>query len=140
MNRLIDTNTRNDSPGMFIHLSQGYTHYDIAGSKNGPAVLFIHGFSVPYYMWDHNFNVLAQAGFQTIRYDLYGRGLSDRPKTIYDQELFTTQLRELLDVLSVKEPIHIIATSMGGVIAAAFTAIYPDQVHKIALIDPLAEK
>lgn len=140
MTAVINSKVRNNAPGKFIRLSKGYTHYETAGAKTGPVVLFIHGFSVPYYMWDHNFRVLAEAGFRVIRYDLYGRGLSDRPRTIYNQELFVTQIQELLDALAITGPIHIIATSMGGAVAAAFTATHPERVAKIVLIDPLFEK
>lgn len=140
MTTVLNSKVRSNAPGKFVRLSKGYTHYESAGTKSGPTVLFIHGFSVPYYMWDHNFKVLAQAGLRVIRYDLYGRGLSDRPKAIYNQELFVNQIRELLDALAITEPIHIIATSMGGAIAAAFTATYPDRVDQIVLIDPLFEK
>lgn len=125
MIKVINSKIRHNAPGKFIRLSKGYTHYETAGAKTEePVVLFIHGFSVPYYMWDHNFMVLAQAGFRVIRYDLFGRGLSDRPRATHNQELFVTQLQELLEGLAIKEPIHIIATSMGGAVAAAFTAVY----------------
>jgi pimeloyl-ACP methyl ester carboxylesterase len=131
---------RDKAPGKFLLLSQGNTHYDIAGPENGPVIVFIHGFSVPYYMWDRNFNALAQAGFRVIRYDLYGRGLSDRPKVTYNRALFVTQLIELLDSLTIKKPVHVVGNSMGGAIAVAFSADFPERVGKIVLIDPLSEQ
>lgn len=37
----------------------------------------MHGFSVPYYIWEPTFAALVQAGLRVLRYDLYGRGYSD---------------------------------------------------------------
>ncbi|HBF38058.1 MAG TPA: alpha/beta hydrolase [Firmicutes bacterium] len=131
---------REKAPGKFIHLSQGYTHYEIAGPENGSVIILIHGFSVPYYMWDQNFTVLSKAGFRVVRYDLYGRGLSDRPDVTYDCELFVTQLRELIDALKLKGSIQLIGNSMGGAVATAFAAKFPEQIGKLALIDPFNEQ
>lgn len=126
--------------GQFVLLSRGQTHYEVAGPENGPVAVLIHGFSVPYYMWDPTFKALADAGFRVIRYDLYGRGFSDRPKVDYNRALFVGQLYELLESLGIKEPVHLIANSMGGAIAAAFVASYPQKVAKVTLIDPWNQK
>lgn len=127
-------------PGQFIRLSRGLTHYEIAGPEKGPAVIFVHGFSVPYYMWDQNIHTLARAGFRVIRYDIYGRGLSERPDTIYNRDLFIEQIAELLSVLGINEPVSLVGNSMGGAVVAAFTASYPERVKKVVLIDPLCDK
>jgi Predicted hydrolases or acyltransferases (alpha/beta hydrolase superfamily) len=131
---------RGNAAGEFLCLSQGYTHYEIAGPEHGPVVVFIHGFSVPYYMWDRNFTELSHAGYRVVRYDIYGRGLSDRPKVVYDRQLFVTQLIELLASLTINEPIHLVGNSMGGAVAAAFAADFPERVGKLILIDPFYEK
>jgi pimeloyl-ACP methyl ester carboxylesterase len=127
-------------PGKFIRLSRGWTHYEIAGPDKGSVVILVHGFSVPYYMWDHNFHRLARAGFRVLRYDIYGRGLSERPDTIYNRGLFVEQLAELLSALGITEPVSLVGNSMGGAVAAAFTAVYPEWVEKVVLIDPLCNK
>jgi pimeloyl-ACP methyl ester carboxylesterase len=130
---------REKSQGEFVRLSKGFTHYEIAGPENGTVIILIHGFSVPYYMWNQNFSVLAKAGFRVVRYDIYGRGLSDRPDVIYDRRLFMTQLKELIETLKLKGPVHLIGNSMGGAVAAAFAAEFPEQVGKLVFIDPLNE-
>ncbi len=131
---------REKSPEKFVGLSEGFTHYEIAGPENGTVIIMIHGFSVPYYMWNQNFSVLAKAGFRVIRYDIYGRGLSDRPDAVYDRRFFVTQLKELIETLKLKGPVHLIGNSMGGAVATAFAAEFPKQVGKLVLIDPLNEQ
>jgi len=134
---VINGDVRDNAPGNFIKLSDGYTHYDISGRADNPVVLFIHGFSVPYYMWDKTFHSITEAGYKTIRYDTYGRGLSDRPYAEYNEELFVRQIIELLDSLGINDKISIIGTSMGGAVTAAFAAAYPEKISRLILIDPV---
>jgi pimeloyl-ACP methyl ester carboxylesterase len=127
-------------PGSFVRLSKGWTHYDLSGNKNAKTILLVHGFSVPYFIWESTVKVLTTAGYRVIRYDLWGRGYSDRPDVKYDFTLFESQIQELLDALDIKAPVDIIGISMGGPIVAGFTANHPSKVHKIILIDPFSEK
>jgi pimeloyl-ACP methyl ester carboxylesterase len=127
--------TRSSLTGSFVRLSDGCTHYELGGPKEGLPVVLVHGFSVPYFIWDPTFDFLAASGFHTLRYDLFGRGFSDRPKVRYDIDLICKQLRELLDTLSLKD-IDLIGLSMGGPITGTFTTRYPEHVKKLVLIDP----
>lgn len=135
----LNPDTRADAPGAFTEMPLGYTHYQEAGPDTGRIVLLVHGFSVPYYIWDPTFTVLKDSGFHVIRFDLYGRGYSDRPRVEYNQSLFTEQICDLLEALNIHKPIDIIGLSMGGPIAAEFTVSYPEKVNKVVLIDPVHE-
>ena len=99
----------------------------------------MHGFSVPYYIWEPTFNALVKNGFRVIRYDLYGRGYSSRPDLAYNRELFLEQIDTLLLAQEVTEPIHIVGLSMGGPIVADYTTAHPEKVRKVVLIDPAHE-
>ena len=72
-------------------------HYEIGGPANGQPVVLVSGFSSPYAVWDRTFEGLTAAGFRVVRYDHFGRGLSDRPDARYDPEFFDNQLEDLLD-------------------------------------------
>lgn len=123
-------------PGQFIHLADGVTHYELGGKVNGPVVVLVHGFSVPYFIWEPTFQALNAAGFWVLRYDHFGRGYSDRPHLRYDLDLFNRQLTGLLDELGFREKINLIGLSMGGVIAANFAGLHPERVARLGLIDP----
>ena len=127
--------TRANAPGSFVQLSDGYTHYELGGLENGQPVVLVHGFSVPYFIWDPTFAFLTESGFRVLRYDLFGRGFSDRPKLQYNIDLFWVQLKEILDTLGC-EKINLMCLSMGGAISASFTARYPKRVNKLVLVDP----
>jgi pimeloyl-ACP methyl ester carboxylesterase len=134
--RLLDEKERSEAIGKFVHLSSGVTHYQLAGPEDGQVVVLIHGFSVPLYIWDFNFSVLAEAGFRVLRYDLFGRGYSDRPAARYDQAFFDQQLTEMLDALEIKRPVNLVGISMGGLVAVVFADRHPQRVRRLALIDP----
>jgi len=123
-------------PGQFVKLPLGVVHYELAGPDNAPTVVLVHGFSVPYYIWDPTFEALTQAGFRVLRYDLYGRGFSDRPEKTYDLDLFVAQLEELLPALDIQSPVDLVGLSMGGPIVASFANHHPDQVRSLILVDP----
>ncbi|MGZ3754233.1 MAG: alpha/beta fold hydrolase [Mucilaginibacter sp.] len=131
---------RKGTPGNYIKLSQGTTHYELAGPDTGKMVVLIHGFSVPYYIWDGTFEYLVSHGFKVLRYDTYGRGYSDRPEAIYNQDMYTNQLHDLIKSLHIKVPLTLTGVSFGGAIATTFTCKYPGLVNKVILIDPVYNK
>ena len=133
--KLNDT-VRASLPGQFVKLSLGVVHYELAGPENAPTIVLVHGFSVPYYIWDRTFAALTQAGFRVLRYDLYGRGFSDRPEKDYNLDLYDSQLEELLPALNIQGPIDLVGLSMGGPIVASYANHHPDQVRSLILIDP----
>ncbi len=127
---------RKSVAGSFIKLQDGFVHYDMAGPADGPAVVLVHGFSTWSFTWDAAFHALAGAGFRVLRYDLYGRGYSDRPDIDYNEDLFDRQLFGLLAALGVHERVDLVGNSMGGLIVTTFAARHPGQVKTLTLIDP----
>jgi pimeloyl-ACP methyl ester carboxylesterase len=132
----IDEKLRASTCGSFIRLSNGFTHYELCGPDSGEAVALVHGFSVPYFIFDPTFDFLVDSGFRVLRYDLFGRGFSDRPHVKYNMDLFVDQLRELLDSLNLKQ-VNLIGLSMGGAIASVLTVKFPERVRRLVLIDPV---
>lgn len=136
---------RANADGAFIQLPDGVCHYDLSpiesnAIRNTQHVILIHGFSVPYFIWDPTFDFLTQSGYRVLRFDLFGRGLSDRPRVPYDVQLFVRQLKDLLDALNIREPIHLVGLSMGGIVSAAFVDKYPERVKSHILVDPAGAK
>lgn len=132
----LDGQARLGAPGSFAELTHGHVHYQLAGPGDGPVVVLVHGFSVPSFVWDPTFEKLVSEGFRVLRYDLYGRGFSDRPDVAYDRTLYSEQLRELLNVLGVDSPVDLVGLSMGGPVIASFTDSHPDKVASLVFVDP----
>lgn len=120
--------------GSFISLPSGNTHYQMAGS--GEPVILTHGYATPYFIYDKIFYALVKAGYKVIRYDLLGRGFSERVKGKYNPELFAKQLYELSQALLGDEKFILFGTSMGGSITTTFCRLYPNHVKKLVLLAP----
>jgi pimeloyl-ACP methyl ester carboxylesterase len=136
----LSDDVRKTAQGKFMTLSNGVTHYDIAGPDTGRPIVLVHGFSVPLYIWDSTAAVLSKAGYRVIRYDEYGRGWSDRPKTDYTPDLYDRQLMELVDSLGVKGRFDLGGVSMGGWVTGTVASRHPERIRSLVLVDPVAGK
>lgn len=120
----------------FCLLSQGVTRYELVGPAEGKVVLLIHGMNLAMWVWDRQIEALVNAGFRVLRYDHFGRGLSDYPVVTYDQELYSRQIRELLDFLNITTPVHIVCHSFGGKVATYYINKFPETVDKLVYVAP----
>ena len=136
--KTLNDKTRSTLPGQFVRLSKGVTHYELGGPEDAPVVVLVHGFSVPYYVWDPTFEALVEAGFRVLRYDLYGRGYSDRPEAEYDLDLLHEQLYELLSALKIDGPVSLVGLSFGGPVVARFANDHPEKIRSLVLFAPQA--
>ncbi|HEX8912092.1 MAG TPA: alpha/beta hydrolase, partial [Humisphaera sp.] len=134
----LDDAARAALPGQFVAPPDGVVHYELAGPAGGPVVVLVPGISVPYTTWDANVPALANAGLRVLRFDLYGRGYSDRPDVVYDADLFDRQIVNLLAALGLSEPVSLVGLSMGGAVVTHFAAQHPERVRRLVLIDPLS--
>src|SRR5262245_43753998 len=138
--RELNAITRAAMPGQFAKLSDGFTHYELAGPADGRVVVLAAGFSVPYYIWDPTFTALTAAGFRLLRYDYYGRGYSDRPRIPFTDEMYVRQLDELLDAVQITGPVDLAGLSFGGSLITSFADKYVDRVRSLIYVDPSIRK
>uniref|UniRef100_A0A0G4HMX5 AB hydrolase-1 domain-containing protein n=1 Tax=Chromera velia CCMP2878 TaxID=1169474 RepID=A0A0G4HMX5_9ALVE len=103
----------------------------------GDAVLFLHGFTTASLSTEAIASITAsqQPGVLCLTMDFYGGGLSASPATAYTEELFTSQVRELLDHLGIQRVV-LVGNSMGAVVGAAFAHTYPSRVSRLVCIGP----
>jgi pimeloyl-ACP methyl ester carboxylesterase len=135
--RDLTAETRKELPGDFMELSDGFTHYELLGDEANQTVVLIHGNAAPYVTWDNTIDDLLAAGLRVLRYDMFGYGLSDRPKLrSYDRRFYNRQLAELLNRLEIAYPILIVGSSQGGSTGVCFAAENPGRVEKLALLAP----
>lgn len=133
----VNEDFRASAPGAFLTLSRGNVHYQFHGPAQGELIVLIHGGGVAgCEVWSKTIPALTSAGYKVLCYDLYGRGYSDRPETIYDLKLIYNQFTELLDSLQIKAPFYLFGQSMGAMPATVFTAEYPQRVKKLVYIAP----
>ena len=119
--------------GNFIELNDGFTYYEFKNEDSIPTLVFVHGFSVPSYIWNTTFNSSVELGFKSIKIDLYGRGYSSNPDTNYTDELFANQVLELLNKLSVSKA-SFIGLSNGGRVISKIAYLKPEIVDKLIYV------
>ncbi|NUT93060.1 MAG: alpha/beta hydrolase [Saccharothrix sp.] len=111
--------TRAGRRGDFAVLSDGTTHYELAGPGDGPVSVFVPGLTIPLDFWDDVTSLLHERGHRTLTYSAYGRGYSDRVRGRYGRTLFVRQLDDLIRHLDLSD-VHVVGSSMGALIALAY--------------------
>ncbi|KAF4553128.1 Hypothetical protein D9617_8g051410 [Elsinoe fawcettii] len=113
------------------------------GAISGPKVLLIHGISTPCISLARVAKHLVEKGYRVMLFDLFGRGYSSTPDPLTNPQniqLFTTQILLALTSSPIawtgETKFRIIGYSLGGGIAAGFTAYFPNLVEGLVLIAP----
>lgn len=103
-------------------------------SGEGSPLLCIHGLGGSSNTWT---SVLpAFEGFKVIRFDLPGSGRSALGSTALSIELYVQTVEQVLEALGV-DKVHVVAHSMGTIVAAHFAARHPQRINSLALFGPL---
>jgi pimeloyl-ACP methyl ester carboxylesterase len=130
----LDQSVRAQAPGKFVKLSDGLVHYQLVGPAEATTVVLVPGATLPFFVWDPIIDPLLAAGFRVLRFDLLGRGYSDRPNLRNDPAFFNKQIKELLDALQVKAPVHLMGIASGGLTSVLYTDQYPNDVASLILV------
>ena len=133
---MMDDDARADAPGAFIDLKHGRTHYRFFGPQSAPLAVCVHGLTTPSFVFEALADGLVAKGYRVLVYDHYGRGFSDRPNAAQDREFFVSHLDELLNALGEHEKFLLIGYSMGGAVAAAYSAAFAQRVRNLVLVAP----
>ncbi|MEI9809001.1 MAG: alpha/beta hydrolase [Bacteroidota bacterium] len=105
-------------------------------SPNGKTIVLLHGKNFNGYYWKDVIPFLVQNGYRVIVPDQVGWGRSGKPDIHYSFHLLAQNTASLLDSLHINK-IVLIGHSMGGILAARFTILYPGRVEKLILEDPI---
>lgn len=119
-----------------VDLSSVRLHYRLEGAANGPVLALIHSLGTDLSMWDRVTEDLG-ADHLILRFDVRGHGASGVPPGPYRIADFCRDLIALLDVLGLTR-VHLAGTSLGGIIAMAFSIHAPSRVHSLILANTAA--
>jgi pimeloyl-ACP methyl ester carboxylesterase len=107
-----------------------------AGVPNGRTVVLLHGMNFGGFYFGGPINALRHAGFRVVVPDQIGFGRSSKPVIPYNFHDMALNTRTLLKSLGITEA-AIVGHSMGGMLAARFSASYPDVTERTVLYDPI---
>ena len=103
----------------------------------GTPLVLLHAFPLNRTMWAPQIDPFS-AHFRTIAIDLRGHGGSSQGHTPFTLEELATDIKDLLDQLTIRQAIFV-GLSMGGYILMAFYRLYPDRVKALVLADTRAQ-
>ena len=122
-------------PSSFIAVNGMQVHIRDEGPKNDlTPIVLLHGTSASLHTWDGWVGVLAKER-RVIRFDLPGFGLTGpAPDDDYQLSSYSKFVAATLDAIGVKTFI-LVGNSLGGNIAWASAASYPERVERLILVD-----
>jgi pimeloyl-ACP methyl ester carboxylesterase len=100
-------------------------YYELTGPKDAPVILQLGGGL----FGRHNFGLVNDGfreRFRLLSFDARGYGASAHPHEAYTIERWAADAAVLLDAVGLERAL-VHGTSMGGMIAIAFTALYPEK-------------
>jgi pimeloyl-ACP methyl ester carboxylesterase len=107
-----------------------------AGTPNGRTVVLFHGMNFGGFYFSGPIEVLRKEGFRVVVPDQIGFGRSSKPIIPYNFHDMAYNSRKLLQTLGVAKAV-IVGHSMGGMLAARFSASYPDMTERTVIYDPI---
>ncbi|NIJ68223.1 alpha/beta fold hydrolase [Xanthomonas sp. 60] len=118
------------------HLEMAYLDLAPVGRTAGTVVL-LHGKNFCAATWEASLQPLREAGYRVIAPDQIGFCKSSKPERYqYSFGQLAANTHALLQSLGV-ERAHIVGHSMGGMLAARYALLYPQQTQSLALVNPI---
>ena len=111
-------------------------YYETYGE--GRPVVLIHGWPLSGRMWEGQIDALRHAGYQVISYDRRGFGQSGKTATGYTYDVFASDLKDLIEALSLND-VTVVGFSMGGGEVSRYAGLFGTQyLRSAALISSVA--
>jgi acyl transferase domain-containing protein/NAD(P)-dependent dehydrogenase (short-subunit alcohol dehydrogenase family)/dienelactone hydrolase len=107
-------------------------------SPTTPLVVCVHGILDQAAIWDGLADGLARAGIAVLAPDLRGHGASSHPPASSNITVLDFVI-DLIDVIQRETAgrLVLVGHSMGSVVAALYTALYPDNVAHLVMVEPV---
>jgi pimeloyl-ACP methyl ester carboxylesterase len=102
------------------------------GTRSGPAVVLIHGYTDSGRDWVPLLPYLSKRR-RLILVDLRGHGRSSKPECCYTRLDFAYDIKLLLDALGVRRA-DIVGHSLGSIVAQTFAEYWPERTAHVVLI------
>lgn len=117
-------------------------HVRAAGPAEGPALVFVHGFSLDLTTWHYQWRHFSDR-YRCVLYDARAHGRSEKPASgDYSLLAMGRDLRAVLDAAVPEGPAVLVGHSMGGMTLLSFARQYPEEfgsrVAGVVMVDTAA--
>ncbi len=124
-----------DSQGKSLQM--GYMDVPAKGHANGQTVLLMHGKNFCAATWGSSIKALTEAGYRVVAADQIGFCTSSKPDFYqYSFQQLATNTHALLASLGI-DKVTVLGHSTGGMLATRYALLYPDQVQRLAMVNPI---
>jgi pimeloyl-ACP methyl ester carboxylesterase len=118
-------------------LQMGYMDVPAQGKANGRTVVLMHGKNFCAATWGDSIKALSDAGYRVIAPDQIGFCTSSKPDQYqYSFQQLAINTQALLKALGVQKAI-VLGHSTGGMLATRYALQFPDQVERLAMVNPI---
>jgi pimeloyl-ACP methyl ester carboxylesterase len=109
-------------------------HYRDQGSRTGPALLLVHGYSASLHAWEPWVERLGDR-YRMISIDLPGHGLTSAPSNYQASiEQYVRDVEAFAQTQGLSR-FTLVGSSMGGHVAWEYALAHPDRLDALALVD-----
>ncbi len=100
-------------------------------------ILLLHGKNFSGSYWEKTAKDLAKEGYRVLMPDQIGFGKSSKPEMFpYTFQLLATFTHKLVNQQNLKKYI-VVGHSMGGMLATRMALMYPEEIQKLILVNPI---
>lgn len=118
-------------------LSMGYMDVAPQGPANGRTALLMHGKNFCAATWADSIAALSAAGYRVVAADQVGFCTSTKPEHYqYSFQQLADNTRALLASLGIDKAV-LVGHSTGGMLATRFALMYPQNVDRLVLVNPI---
>jgi pimeloyl-ACP methyl ester carboxylesterase len=106
-----------------------------SGGRRKPTIVLLHGIAATSNTWKPLIKHLDSDSNRIVAIDLLGFGESPKPTNCkYDVNDHAEYVRRTIKRLRIKRPFKIVGHSMGAIIAAHYSYLYPDDINEVYLL------
>jgi pimeloyl-ACP methyl ester carboxylesterase len=118
-------------------LQMGYMDVPAQGPANGQTMVLMHGKNFCAATWEGSIAPLTKAGYRVVVPDQIGFCTSSKPEHYqYSFQQLATNTHALLEQLGITQA-TVLGHSTGGMLATRYALMYPSQVDRLALVNPI---
>jgi len=118
-------------------LQMGYMDVAASGKANGRTLVLMHGKNFCAATWETTIKALSDAGYRVIAPDQIGFCSSSKPAHYqYSFQQLADNTHALLKQLGVSKA-SLLGHSTGGMLATRYALLYPRQIERLALVNPI---
>lgn len=118
-------------------LQMGYMDVPAKGQANGRSVVLMHGKNFCAATWETTIDALSQAGYRVVAVDQVGFCTSSKPAHYqYSFQQLASNTHALLEHLGI-DKVAVLGHSTGGMLATRYALMYPQQVERLAMVNPI---